>query len=158
MTFSAPFKLFAASFFALLLSACNPMAQLDSSEEQIATFHATYNDGDARALYGATAAEFRDVTTLEQMEQLVDLVTDRMGLVQSTERQSFNINSENGTTVTVVTMTTVFDYGEAVETFTFQGSGDEMKLVGWNVDSPNFMEIPEEAVTEVEPAVPTTAE
>ncbi len=145
---TSPIKLFTAALAALFLSACNPMAQLDGAEESIAKFHSTYNSGDARALYGTTADDFREVTTPAQMVELVELVTDRMGKVETTQRKAININSENGTTLTVVTMTTMFEKGEAIETFTYQGNGADMKLVGWNVDSPNFSD---EADGESEP-------
>ena len=147
-------KLFAAALFALFLAACNPMAQLDGSETTISEFHETYNSGDAQALYALTSDEFRSATTPEQMQALVDLVTERMGAVQSTEREGFNINTNNGLTETKVTMKTQFAKGEGTETYTFYGSGDELRLVGWHVDSVNFMDVPAEAVTEVaeEPA------
>lgn len=149
-----PFKLFAAAllalFPALFLAACNPMAQLEQSEQLIEKWHETYNAGDARALYGQTSDEFREVTSIEQMNDLVALVSDKMGTVESTERTSFNINSNNGVTSTTVTMATVFEKGEGAETFTFQGTGDDTRLVGWNVDSPNFLAVPDAAITEVE--------
>ena len=143
---------------ALLLTACNPMAQLDSAEERIAKFHDVYNEGDARALYGLTSDEFRGATTLEQMEELTAMVTAAMGAIESTERLGFNLNSENGQSVTVVTMTTQFAKGEGTETYTFYGSCEDLRIVGWHVDSPNFLTVPEEAVTlpdrviETEPA------
>ncbi|MEP3422114.1 MAG: DUF3887 domain-containing protein [Erythrobacter sp.] len=135
-----PIKIIAAACFALLLSACNPMAQLESSKEQVTQFHAVYNDGDARTLYGMTAPEFRDVTSIEQMNELVAYVTEKMGKVESAERAGFNIDSQNGETQTIVTMTTQFEKGEATETFTFKGTGDDLGLTGWNVDSPNFQD------------------
>ncbi len=133
-------KFLIAALAGLLLAACNPMAQLEGAEQQIAEFHATYNEGDARALYGATAQEFRDVTPIGDMNELVAFVTERMGKVESAERAGFNVNSENGVTRTTVTMTTQFEKGEATETFVFQGGGEDMGLVGWNVDSPNFQD------------------
>ena len=133
-------KFFAAALFALFLSACNPMAQLDGAEAKIAQFHSVYNDGDARRLYGVTGEEFRAVTTPEQMDELVTLVAGRMGQVESTERAGFNINSDNGVNMTVVTMTTQYEKGEATEIFTFQGDGETMQLVGWNVESDNFLD------------------
>ena len=136
-----------AAFAAALLSACNPMAQLEQSETKIEKWHATYNEGDARTLYGLTSQEFRDVTSIDEMNQLVALVTDKMGKVSSSERAGFNINTNNGVTSTVVTMKTMFEKGEGTETFTFQGSGDDTRLVGWNVDSPNFVAVPTEAIT-----------
>lgn len=148
----------AAALFALLLAACNPMAQLDTSEATIASWHERYNEGDARALYGETGEEFRKVTSMDQMEALVTLVTNQMGPVVSTEREGFNINSNNGLTVTTVTMKTTFEKGPGTETFLFHGTGDDMKVVGWNVNSDNFMDtaaeadavVPEGAVTEVD--------
>lgn len=137
-------NLFAAALFAFLLSACNPMEQLDGAEQSIDRFQETYNSGDARALYGLTAEEFREVTTPQQMEELVQLVDDRMGAVESSERTGFNINTNNGQTVSTVTMTTQFEKGEGTETFTFFGTGDDMRLVGWNVDSENFLAEPGE--------------
>ncbi|WP_299193067.1 hypothetical protein [uncultured Erythrobacter sp.] len=132
-------KTITAVLFALLLAACNPMAQLDGATEEIERFHSTYNQGDARALYGQTGQEFRDVTAPEDMDALIEHVTEFMGKMESTSREGFNINTNNGMTTTVVTMKTVFEKGEAIETFTFRGQGEDLRLVGWNVDSPNFM-------------------
>lgn len=150
-------KLFATALLALFLAACNPMAQLDAGEEAITKFHETYNTGDAQALYAQTSDEFRSVTTPDQMQALVDLVSDRMGAVKSSEREGFNLNTNNGLTETTVTMKTQFEKGEGLETFLFHGTGDDQRLVGWHVDSPNFMNVPAEAVTEVA-AEPAAAE
>ena len=133
-------KIITAALAALLLAACDPMSQLNEAEERIEAFHATYNGGDAHRLYGLTAEEFREGTSPGQMDELVALVSDRMGKVISTEREGININSEGGVTITTLTMKTTFEKGEATETFRFFGSGDEMGLVSWNVDSPNFAE------------------
>lgn len=152
-----PIKIFVTALFALFLAACNPMEQLDVGEDSIAKFHETYNAGDARALYGLTGEEFRAATTPQQMEGLVATVSDRMGTVESTERSGFNINTNNGQTVSTITMTTQFEKGEGTETYTFLGSGDEMRLVGWHVDSPNFLSVPAEAMTVVEPSEQTEA-
>ena len=151
------FKIFAAALLALFLAACNPMDQLEEGEQSIDRFHEIYNEGNPRALYGLTAEEFRQVTSPEQMEGLVSLVTEKMGKVESTERSGFNVNTNNGLTVTTITMTTQFEKGEGTETFTYYGTGEDQRLVGWNVDSPNFLEEPPaEAITEVE-AEPASA-
>lgn len=139
-----------AAMFAMLLAACNPMAQLDDSEAAITKFHETYNTGDARALYGLTSAEFREATPAKDMVALVESVSERMGAVQSSEREGVNLNTNNGLTITTITMKTQFEKGEGIETFTFHGTGDDLRLVGWNIDSPNFADIPEDAVTVVD--------
>ncbi len=146
-----PIKLYLACAFALLLAACNPMEQADAVDAKIAQFHETYNAGDAQALYEQTGQEFHEATTPEQMAALVEEVSEKMGAVESTERTNINIDINDGDNVTVVTMGTVFTKGEGTETFTFYGQGEEARLVGWNVDSPNFLDVPEDAVTTVEP-------
>ncbi len=150
-------KTFVAAAFAMLLAACNPMAQLDGVEEKVEQFQQTYNSGDAEALYGLTSDEFRSVTTPEEMEALVALVTEKMGGVESSERTGFNIDAQTDVTTTVVTMNTAFERGEGVETFTFHGQGGDIRLVGWNVESDNFLE-DAEAQGEGEVAETETAE
>lgn len=147
-----PIKLLVASAFALVLAACNPMAQVDAADTAIDRFHATYNESDAEALYQLTAAEFRKETSPADMVALVSRVKSHMGPVEGTARQDLKIEERDGINMTLVTMTTDFALGQGTETFTFYGSDNELRLVGWNVDSPNFLDLPEEAVTTVEPA------
>ena len=131
-------KALIAASTALVLTACNPMEQVEVADAKVARFQATYNEGDARGLYGQTSDEFREVTTPQQMDELVEYVTDKMGAIESSERSGININSSNGVNQTTVTMTTTFAKGEGTETYTFIGSGEEMRLAGWNVDADNF--------------------
>lgn len=145
-------KTFAAALFALFLAACNPMEQLDGAEEFITQYHSVYNDGDSRTLYGLTSEEFRGATSIEQMDGMVAFVTERMGPVVSTEREGFNLNTDNGLTETTITMKTQFEKGEGTETFVFHGSGDDFRLVSWNVNSPNLINEP------AAPAEPVAAE
>lgn len=145
-----PIRNFVTAFAMLfLLAACNLMEQVDVIDERIEQWHSTYNSGDAQALYALTGEAYREATSPEQMDGLVVLVTERMGKVESSERTNTNINMDNGVTTTVVDLATVFEKGEATETMTFLGTGEETRLVGWNVDSPNFVDVPAEAVTEV---------
>lgn len=146
------FKLFFAAAFLMMISACSPAVEADPIGAAITRFHETYNTGNATALYEQTGQEFRDATTPEQMQELVARVIERMGAVTGTERANINIEPGQPESVTVVTMTTTFEKGTGTETFTFFGSGADARLVGWNVDSPNFLTVPQEAVTEVEPA------
>lgn len=139
-----------AGMFALLVAACNPVAQIGGADERIEEFHETYNRGDARALYGRTAPEFREITSAGEMETLVAAVTERLGKVKSSEREGLNLNSDDGTTQTVVTMRTEFENGDATETFYFVGHGENMALAGWNVEVIEPDPVPDEAVTEVD--------
>jgi len=137
----------------ILLAACNLIEQVDVVDDRIEAWHAVYNEGKAQELYAKTGEEYREVTSAEEMDELVAFVTERMGAVESTERTDTKISLDNGVTTTVIEMTTDFAKGEATETFTFRGTGEETRLVGWNIDSANFDDVateeaPEEAVAD----------
>ena len=130
------------------------MEQVEVADQKVDRFQATYNVGDARGLYGQTAPEFREVTTPQQMDELVAYVSETMGAIESSERSGININSNNGVTTTTVTMKTDFTKGDGEETYTFYGTGEDMRLVGWNVDSDNFaVEVEENDSAEIEEAL-----
>ncbi|VVT12940.1 hypothetical protein [Erythrobacter sp. EC-HK427] len=118
---------FLGAMCALVLSACNPVAQMDSSERLIAEFQADMH-GPSRE--GSTRSELDDAYV-----RLKGLVRSSLGELQSSERTGFNLNSNNGETTTVITMSSTYQNGEATETFTFKGTGDQMELHGWDINS-----------------------
>ena len=146
-------KAILAALTALLLAACNPMEQLDGTEQIIERYQQTYNSGDARALYGQVSEEFRRASTAEQMAGLVEFISGNLGQIESSERNGFNINTENGLTTTTVTMITQFEKGEGEETYVFYGQGEDLRIVAWNVNSTALAQGNEvEAEAETEPA------
>ncbi|QIQ85839.1 hypothetical protein [Erythrobacter sp.] len=138
------FRILFALAGAFALAACNPVEQFGIAEERIDTFHARYNEGDAGALYAMTGETFREVTDPEDMGSLVAMFTARLGRIESSERSGFNTSFNNGLNVTTVTMDTQFEQGAGTETYIFHGTGEDMELVGWQVNSPRLMLSPEE--------------
>jgi hypothetical protein len=130
---------------ALLLAACNPAAQTDAATKQIEAFHASYNAGDIDAMYSAGNDAFHQSVTREQLAGLVEIVTAKLGKVVSAEQTGFNTANDNGVNTTTITMKTKFENGEGEETFIFQGDGDRMQLLNWNLKSEQHKEQPEDA-------------
>ena len=133
---------------ALLLTACNPVANLHHGDAAIERFHQLYSSGNVDALYGLTGPTFHKVTNREQFGQLIAVLDARLGRVTSSERQGFKVNSTPAGTFTFVAMNTKFEQGTGVETFTFLGNGDDMKLEGYHVDSDRLMITPEDLAHE----------
>ena len=123
----------------LALAACNPIAQVEAGDSQVAKFHAAYSRGDRDALYAMTGRQFRATTSRAQLDDLIEVVGSRLGAVRSSERTGFNVNSNTEGTFTSITMTTHFAKGDGQENFVFSGSGDAMTLEGWHVESPRLM-------------------
>lgn len=123
----------------LALAACNPVANLNAADSQIAKIHAAYSRGNAGAIYAMTGPQFRATFSRAQMDQLIDVLNVRLGAIRSSERTSFNVNTNPAGTFTTIIMSTKFAKGDGQENFVFSGDGDEMKLEGWHVTSPRLM-------------------
>ncbi len=117
------------------LTACNPIANLDASEGQVSRFQDIYSAGQYDDLYAFVGDEFREATTRDQFQDLMDVVSSRLGALESSERASWNVNTNNGVTITTVVMTSQYELGEGSETYVFHGHGEEMSLVRWAVQS-----------------------
>lgn len=120
---------------ALLLAACNPFSQMDDADAQIETFHAHYSSGDFDAIYQMAAPEFRESVSQDGWNELMQFVSAGLGAAEDSSQTGFNINTDNGVTSTTITRETSFALGEGTETFTFTGSGEDMRLIGWEVQS-----------------------
>lgn len=123
----------------LALAACNPIANINAGDGQIEKFHSAYSRGDGDALYAMTGPQFRATGSRAQFDDLIDVVSFRLGAVKSSKRTGFNVNTNPAGTFTTITMTTHFAKGDGLESFVFSGSGDGMKLEGWHVQSPQLM-------------------
>lgn len=129
---------------ALALSACNPGAQVEDAQADIKQFHADYNRGDADEIYNSFGEALRKASPRAQLDAQLALVSARLGKVRTTEQAGFNAGFNNGTTTTQVVMKTTYDKGVGQEVFLFHGSGDEMEMVGWTVNSPLLQLSPED--------------
>ncbi|MEM9086257.1 MAG: hypothetical protein AAGB23_10080 [Pseudomonadota bacterium] len=124
---------------ALGLGACNPVENIDEAADQIDRFQSHFSYGDVDEMYLMASPSFRKSTSLAELRDQVGVISLRLGPVETTERTSFNINTTPAGTRTVITMQTRFEQGEGVETYTFVGNGENMRLEGWNVNSNRLM-------------------
>ena len=131
-------KALATLAFTLTLAACNPVAAFNDSEAQVTRFHQALTRGDNEALYAMTGSEFRRTTNRAQFDDLLTVIDARLGAVQSSERTNFNVNTVNGNTITTIVMNSRFEKGEGQENFVFSGTGEDMRLEGWHVLSPQL--------------------
>ncbi|MCL9999442.1 MAG: DUF3887 domain-containing protein [Erythrobacter sp.] len=138
------FRMLLALAAALLLAACNPGAQVADAKVQIETLQALYNKGDAQGFYGAGGDTLRKAAPAEHLEGMMALIDARLGKIRSSKQTGFNTAIKNGATTTTIVMRTSFERGEGTETYVFEGSGKDMKLAGWNVNSPLLNLSPED--------------
>lgn len=124
-----------AMFAAVLLAACNPIAQMNDADEQIDLFHERYSAGEFDAIYRDSAPEFREAVKQDEWANLLQTVSGRLGAVEDSSQTGVNVNASNGVTTTTITRDTTYEQGEGTETFIYSGSGDDMALMNWEVVS-----------------------
>ena len=66
---------------ALVLSACNPVENLNQAEEKIEQFQKVYSGGDVDAMYQLTGNTFREVTSAEEFADMYEVFDARLGKV-----------------------------------------------------------------------------
>ncbi|MCK0128103.1 hypothetical protein [Erythrobacter sp. F6033] len=131
-------RILLAFFGAIALAACNPIENLEQSESKIAQYEKAYSAGNTDALWRMSGEKLREITPRGDFDNLVTVFNSRLGKIESSERSNFSVNTNNGVTQTVIVMDTQFEQGEGTQTYTFFGHGEDMELVGWNVDSPRL--------------------
>ena len=122
-------------FSSLALAACSGSAKLEEAEQQIKAFQGRYNDGDPSGLYNLTGDEFKEVTSLEDMVDLYEVVSTRLGRVESSDQINWRVDVTPAATTTVVLMETQFEQGNGTEIYTFLHADDKLELQGWQVNS-----------------------
>ncbi|MEL6487458.1 MAG: hypothetical protein AAFQ13_09990, partial [Pseudomonadota bacterium] len=84
---------FTVLLLALGLAACNPMENLEEATDQIDRFQTHFSFGEIDEMYKMVGREFRDTTSRDDFDEMVALISNRLGTVESTQRQSFNVNT-----------------------------------------------------------------
>lgn len=128
-------------FVALLvfcLAACNPAnatAELAASEKAIAAFHADANTGNFDDIYFESGDEMQNTADIADFEEFLTVVQKKLGKAGKSTQEGWRINYVNGMSMTVLNMKTIYEKGEAMETFTFKSSPKGPVLVGYNIQS-----------------------
>ncbi len=130
------FTRFLTAFAALFLAACNPVAATEGAEAEIAQFQERFQSGDLDAIWRTTHPEFRKLVKKPQLSIMLSDFRELLGELESTNRQSINVNSMNGTTSVEIVMRSQFANGEALETFGYREQSERWMLINYVVQSP----------------------
>lgn len=123
---------------ALFLAACNPLAQNDSADALIDDWHANWNAEDWEAIYNGSSDEFRAPSSLEEFSASLQAMRNVYGEAGESSQDGISIDVNDGVTRTTITRSTTFTNGVGIETFGFDGTGDDMELVGWHIEPENL--------------------
>jgi hypothetical protein len=119
----------------LLLTGCNAIASKERALAAVDTFHQQLNAGDLDAIWNGADEAFRAAAPRDTFDKFVGAVHRKLGRAVQTSGNGWTINSHNFQTRVVLKQRTQFEHGNGVETFTFVVHGDEVRLVGYNIES-----------------------
>ncbi|HRI04331.1 MAG TPA: hypothetical protein PLL77_11365 [Pyrinomonadaceae bacterium] len=126
----------ALALLAFVAIGCNAVTDgKPAAETAIGKFHAMLDDERYADIYGGLDPEFKNVTTEQEMTEILQAVHIKLGKVKSTTTQTWRANTFNLTTSIVMLQNTEFEHGKGVETFTFFFADKKVSLAGYNINS-----------------------
>jgi hypothetical protein len=114
---------------------CGAKKDLDEAQGAVGVFHAQLDTENYAAIYSQADQRFRDASKQEEFLALMTAIHNKLGTIQSTERQGFNVFFNTSGTQVRVTYATKFTGGDAQEQFIWVKDGDSMRLLGYNINS-----------------------
>lgn len=120
---------------AMLAAACSFTEARDLAEAEVRRFHEQVNAGEHQRLYDAASPELKRITSQEEFLALLGMISERMGAVRETTRDSWNVDYNNGVSQVRLGYDTRFERGSAREEFTYRIEGDRAILVSYRINS-----------------------
>ena len=132
-------RVIAICLIALLAAGCGMSSAKPKAESAMAAFHTQLNAGDLDAIWNAADDAFRSSVKRDQYDKIFGAVHRKLGNVVKTATVNWSVNSRNLRTSVVLVQDTQFEHGSGSETFTYVVSGDEVRLVAYNIQSSDLI-------------------
>ncbi len=116
-------------------SGCGIRHDKENAERAVTDFHRSLDKADFDAMYDATDPDFQTASTRQDFVAYVSAVHRKLGNIQSTTEQGWQVNTTTKGTMVVLSYDTKFAGGDAKEAFTYKMNGDQALLRGYNIDS-----------------------
>ena len=121
------------------LAGCSASADVAAAERGVAEFRRMMEAGQYRRIYTSAADAFRQTSSEQAAIRFLETVQTRLGPVRRSTRQGWHFNRNTGGTTVTLVYATEFARGRGRETFVFRGSGEHVRLGGYNINSMDLM-------------------
>jgi hypothetical protein len=106
-----------------------------------AGMHKRMADGDVAGIYNNADQKYRDAVTREKSDALFSSISRKLGAPMDCTQGNTNLRTSTSGTTIVSTCTTKFSKdATGTETFTWVKSGDQFRLLGYNISSEELIE------------------
>lgn len=125
--------------FSIFLAACGTQESVEDAAIEIDRFHERLDEGQINAIWESAGEQLRDATPKAEFAQLMNAVRGKLGDTETSEQTGWRVNATTGGTFVIVGRETEFERGTGSETFTFVRDGEQLLLVGYNINSKEMM-------------------
>ena len=120
---------------ACCVCSCSISADTALAEKQVPQFHALLDEGRTAEIYTQASDDLKKATTEADFVALLDAVHRKLGAVQKTEKQTWNVNYHTSGTFATLVYKTQYAGGEATETFVYRITNESALLAGYHINS-----------------------
>jgi hypothetical protein len=129
--------------FIVVIAALTVSCSFAKDEEQgkraVEKFHQQLNAGQYQEIYQQGDDKFKEAVTEADFTPILEAVRRKLGTVQKATFVGGNVNSGTMGTVATLQYEVEFSEGKGTEKFSFLVSGEEAKLLRYDVNSPAFI-------------------
>ena len=118
------------------LPGCKVAKGTGVSEAKVTEFHARWNAEEWKTIYDDSHVNLRTSESEAKLVGVLSGLKKTYGTVQSTSKESTGFSSDNGITDIKLSYRTVYEHGEGVEKFVFRMSGEDAKLMSYELMPP----------------------
>lgn len=105
------------------------------SDSAVEHFHSQLDSGDYEAILQESDPAFQKADSHDELLKFLTAVHSKLGKSQHANRTNIFVNASTTGTFIKTTYKSIFEHGEAEETFTWRKAGDGLKLVGYYIQS-----------------------
>ena len=122
--------------FAALTVSCSLTKGKEQGERAVEEFHRQFNDGQYQEIYRQGDDKFREAVNEAEFVEFLGAVKRKIGSVNKATPTGWNVNATMMGTVVTLGYEVEFSDGKGVEQFSFLVSGEQAKLLRYDVNSP----------------------
>jgi hypothetical protein len=121
---------------AALTVSCSLTKGKEQAERAVEKFHQQFNASQYQEIYQQGDAKFKEAVTEAEFVQLLEAIRRKLGTIGNATQTGWRVNTTTMGTVAMVGYDVQFSEGKGAEQFSFLISGEEAKLLRYDVNSP----------------------
>ena len=131
-----PFLLIITFIFAALTVSCSLTKGKEQGERAVEQFHQQFNAEQYQEIYRQGDDKFREAVSEAEFVEFLGAVKRKIGSVSKATQSGWHVNATMMGTVVTLGYEVEFSDGKGVEQFSFLVSGEQAKLLRYDVNSP----------------------